>query len=82
MYNIYIYICIYVDLYPYASIRLIEPLNGGGRGGSTDRLHKAPTDYTKPQQTIQITEKTMKIPGRLYKATERLCNAPTYYTKT
>ena len=34
---------------------------------SSDRLYKAPTDYTKPRQTIQS-------PNRLYKA-------PTDYTK-
>jgi len=42
--------------------------------GSPERLHKAPTDYTKPQQTIQI-------PDRLYKAQKRLYKAPTDFTK-
>ena len=40
---------------------------GGGRGGSPKRLYKAPTDYTKPRQTIQS-------PKTLYKAQK--------YTKT
>ena len=35
---------------------------GGGKGGgSRKRVYKAPTDYPKPQQTIQS-------PDRLYKA--------------
>ena len=36
--------------------------------GSPERLHKAPTDYTKPQQTIQIPDRLSKAPKRLYKA--------------
>ena len=38
------------------------------------RLHKAPTDFTKPRQTIQS-------PDRLYKAPKKLYKAPTDYTK-
>ena len=38
---------------------------GGGGGGSPARLYKAPTDYTKPQQTIQrhkvLTKYSQKI---------------------
>ena len=53
---------------------------GGGRGGG-DRLrwghirilYEAPTDYTKPQQTIQSTD-------RLYKALEGLHKDAKYYT--
>jgi len=49
--------------------------------GSPERLHKAPTDYTKPQQTIQIPDRLYKAPKRLYKAPKRLHKAPTDYTK-
>ena len=34
----------------------------GGRGGSPKRLHKAPTDKTKPQQTIQSPDRQYKAP--------------------
>ena len=40
--------------------------------GSHDRLYKALTDYTKPQQIIQNPQKTTQNPDRLYKAPERL----------
>ena len=39
---------------------------------SPDRLYKAPTNYTKPQQTIQSPRKTIQSPDRLYKDPERL----------
>ena len=32
----------------------------------------APTDYTKPQQTIQSPDRLYKAPDKLYKAPKRL----------
>ena len=37
-------------------------------------LYKAPTDYAKPQKTIQSPRNTIQRPNRLYKA-------PKHYTK-
>ena len=49
---------------------------GGDRLGSghPKRLYKAPTDYTKPQQTIQN-------PNRIYKAPQSLHKTIKHYTK-
>ena len=33
---------------------------GGREGASPDRLYKAPTDYTKPQKSIQNLQKTIQ----------------------
>ena len=41
-----------------------EGARRGARGGSPKRLHKAPTDYTKPQQTIQSPGNTIQSPGK------------------
>ena len=51
--------------YPGAADAFVGPRGGGG--GSPNRLYKAPTDYTKPQQLIQS-------PNRQYKAAK-------HYTK-
>ena len=42
------------------------PAEGPG-GGSPKRLHKAPTDFTKPQQTIESPDRLYKDIARLYK---------------
>ena len=49
-----------------------RPPRGLGRGGSPKRLHKAPTDKTKPQQTKQSPDKLYKAPERLNKDRQRL----------
>ena len=50
------------------------PAEGGGRGGDRLGLYEAPTDNTKPQQTIQSPRNInlYKAPKRLHKAPERL----------
>ena len=39
---------------------------GPGEGGSPKRLHKAPTDYSKPRQTIQSPNRLDRASKRLY----------------
>ena len=52
-----------------------EPQGPRG-GGGPKRLYKAPTDFIKPQQTIQDIKRLHKDNKRLYKAPERLYKAP------
>ena len=60
---------------PWATAAAVGPGGGDRLGwGHIRILYKTPTDYTKPQQTIQS-------PDKLYKAPERLYKAPTDYTK-
>ena len=47
----------------------------GGEGGNPKKLYKAPTDCTKPRQTIQN-------PNRLYKAQKNYTKPPDDNTKT
>ena len=47
---------------PAACHREIGDAAVGPGGGSPKRLYKAPTDNTKPQKTIQSSEKTIQRP--------------------
>ena len=66
---------------PWATAAAVGP----GREGRGDRLrwghirilYKAPTDYTKPQQTIQSPDRQYNAPKRLYKDPDILDKDPT-----
>ena len=69
--------------YLHAHTHTLTCLGRGWGGGkprktlqSSDRLYKAPTDYTKLRQTIQSPKRQYRAPKRLYKTFRILNETP------
>ena len=84
---VYMYMCIHVRIENTCNIRILNPcfhkrLVESTTVGSALRLYKAPTDHTKPRQTIQSPNNSIQRDEILDKAPKRLYKDLKYFTKT
>ena len=60
------------------TVHTVRTLLRSREGGSHKRLYKAPTDYTKPRQTLQSPRRTIQRPKIINKTFKKACETSQY----